>query len=297
MSSNKVNNVSAAMTSVNVATVNELVTPVTDLLATTDELVTSVTESAPTDELVTSVTDSLATTDELVTSVTESAPTDELVTSVTESAPTDELVTSVTELSINRTTTIDESSTINKTAPTNEPVPTPPVTINGVTYNTVSIANQLPIDDLDESMAEKETDLGEIFLSEDTINCCKIANEEEYEIMEEGGTVQTLEGLVKYDAGAYMMTGPKGEKYPITKETFSAYKTDLGNGRCVPNALPKVAKLVVGFGCVKTSWGSVMNYNQGEDVIVRHGPGDYGIVKLDIFKTTYCEILDYHPSP
>jgi hypothetical protein len=37
---------------------------------------------------------------------------------------------------------------------------------------------------------------------------------------------------------------------------------------------------------VKASWGD-LNYTKGEDYIVRHGAGDYGVVKKDIFAQTY----------
>ena len=36
-----------------------------------------------------------------------------------------------------------------------------------------------------------------------------------------------------------------------------------------------------------TSWGEKLYYNPGEDYIVRHGPGDYGVVKKDVFVITY----------
>jgi hypothetical protein len=48
-----------------------------------------------------------------------------------------------------------------------------------------------------------------------------------------------------------------------------------------------MAKLADHSGSVKTSWGETLNYTQGNDYIVRHGPGDYGVVKKDIFPKTY----------
>jgi hypothetical protein len=49
----------------------------------------------------------------------------------------------------------------------------------------------------------------------------------------------------------------------------------------------KIAKLADHDGVVNTSWGEPMHYRTGEDFIVRHGPGDYGAVKKDIFAKTY----------
>jgi len=113
---------------------------------------------------------------------------------------------------------------------------------------------------------------------------------ERYEIATEPGTINTLEGPVKYPAGYYIMTGPKGEQYPITPEKFAELKDDLGDGVCTPKKIIKVAKLADHSGSVDTSWGEKLYYNTGEDVIVRHGTNDYGVVKKDIFAQTYEKV-------
>jgi hypothetical protein len=110
---------------------------------------------------------------------------------------------------------------------------------------------------------------------------------ERYEIASEPGTIDTLEGPVKHPAGYYIMTGPKGEKYPISPEKFNELKDDLGDGVCTPKKIIKIAKLADHSGSVDTSWGEKLYYNTGEDVIVRHGTNDYGVVKKDIFAQTY----------
>ncbi len=110
---------------------------------------------------------------------------------------------------------------------------------------------------------------------------------ERYKIASEPGTIDTLEGPVKYPAGFYIMTGPKGEQYPISPEKFEELKDDLGNGICTPKKIVKVAKLADHSGSVDTSWGEKLYYNTDEDVIVRHGENDYGVVKRDIFSQTY----------
>ena len=109
---------------------------------------------------------------------------------------------------------------------------------------------------------------------------------EKYEIATEPGTVQTLEGPVNYLAGHYIMTGPKGEQYPITPEKFHSMKDDLGNGVCIPKKIVKLAKLADHDGVIHTSWGD-LNYTAGNDYIVKHGTNDYGAVKKDIFAQTY----------
>ncbi len=115
----------------------------------------------------------------------------------------------------------------------------------------------------------------------------KRPNPERYEIAEEDGTIQTLEGPVNYKRGYYILTGPKGEQYPIPPEKFRELKDDAGNGVCYPKKIVKLAKLADHDGSVATSWGEMLNYTSGNDYIVRHGPNDYGVVKKDIFLKTY----------
>lgn len=119
----------------------------------------------------------------------------------------------------------------------------------------------------------------------------KNPTKEKYEIAIKPGTTNTLEGPVKYAAGHYIMTGPQGEKYPISPEKFKALKNDLGNGICIPKKIMKVAKLADHDGVIHTPWGD-LNYTAGNDYIVKHGPNDYGVVKKDIFMQTYDRDLD-----
>lgn len=117
--------------------------------------------------------------------------------------------------------------------------------------------------------------------------CYKRPAKEKYRIADESGTIQTLEGPVQYPAGHYIMTGPKGEEYPISPERFKDLKDDLGNGICQPKKIIKMAKVADHSGTVDTSWGEKLHYNPNVDVIVRHGPNDYGVVKQEIFDITY----------
>lgn len=113
---------------------------------------------------------------------------------------------------------------------------------------------------------------------------------ERYEIAKEPGVIQTLEGPVEHPAGFYIMTGPKGEQYPISPETFKKNKDDLGDGKCQPKKIIKFAKVADHSGTVDTSWGQKLHYNPDEDIIVRHGENDYGVVKKDIFALTYEKV-------
>jgi len=118
----------------------------------------------------------------------------------------------------------------------------------------------------------------------------KKGNPEQYEIADKPGTIDTLESNGKpqnYKKGWYILTGPKGEQYSMPPEKFHELKDDNGDGTCVPKKIIKLAKLADHNGIVNTSWGEPLHYSTGEDVIVRHGEGDYGVVKKDIFQQTY----------
>lgn len=108
-----------------------------------------------------------------------------------------------------------------------------------------------------------------------------------YQQAKQDGTIKTLEGPVNYKAGYYIITGPKGEQYPIPPEKFAGLYDDNQDGTATPKKIIKVAKLADHDGVVNTSWGEPLNYTAGNDYIVKHGPGDYGAVKKDIFAQTY----------
>jgi hypothetical protein len=107
-----------------------------------------------------------------------------------------------------------------------------------------------------------------------------------YETATDSGTVDTLEGPVAYQTGFKIITGPKGEQYPVNPKKFAEYYDDNEDGTATPKKIHKHAKMADHDGVVKASWGD-LNYRAGEDYIVRHGEGDYGVVKKDIFAQTY----------
>lgn len=139
------------------------------------------------------------------------------------------------------------------------------------------------------NLIEDANGISEEWFAQGAFKTYKQPNPEQYEIAQEDGTIQTLEGPVNYKQGFYILTGPKGEQYPIPPEKFRELKDDAGNGICYPKKIIKLAKLADHDGSVATSWGETLNYTAGEDYIVRHGPGDYGVVKRDIFAKTYIQ--------
>jgi hypothetical protein len=118
----------------------------------------------------------------------------------------------------------------------------------------------------------------------------KIPNKiEPFRILTEPEIIHSREGDLKGEPGDYVITGPEGEEYLNDPETFHKLKTDNGDGTASPKAIPKQVKLADHDGVLHTSWGN-LEYTKGNDYIVRHGTGDYGAVKKDIFAKTYQKV-------
>lgn len=109
-----------------------------------------------------------------------------------------------------------------------------------------------------------------------------------YTIADSDGITKTLEGPVAHEKGHYIMgPGPKKEFWPLSPENFHDKYDDNEDGTGTPKGgVTKLAKLADHDGVIKASWGD-LNYTKGNDYIVRHGTGDYGVVKKDIFQQTY----------
>jgi hypothetical protein len=131
-----------------------------------------------------------------------------------------------------------------------------------------------------------EGKIDDSWFKDEAFKTFKLAKPIYYDTATDNGTVDTLEGPVKYEAGHKIITGPKGEKYPVSPESF-ADKYDVDDEHtATPKKIIKYAKLADHDGVLHTSWGDLA-YTEGNDVIVRHGEGDYGAVKLAIFQQTY----------
>lgn len=131
-----------------------------------------------------------------------------------------------------------------------------------------------------------ESNIDDDWFKDSAFKTFKKPNPIRYETATDSGTVDTLEGPIRYEAGHKIITGPKGEKYPVSPESFhDKYDVDDEN-TATPKKIIKYAKLADHDGVLHTSWGN-LEYTKGNDYIVRHGDGDYGAVKKDIFHQTY----------
>lgn len=138
-------------------------------------------------------------------------------------------------------------------------------------------------------MSVLNEEVTESWFSTDAFKAYKRPDKREpFVVAQNSGVIDTLEGPVKYNPGDYIMTGPKGEKYPISPGTFQELKTDNGDGTASPKKIIKLCKLADHDGSVVLKYnGSSLEYHKGKDIIVRHGENDYGVVKQDIFNQTY----------
>jgi hypothetical protein len=113
---------------------------------------------------------------------------------------------------------------------------------------------------------------------------------EPFRILTEPEVIHSAEGDTQGRTGDYVIAGPKAAngrfEYLNDPKTFHELKTDNGDGTASPKAIPKQAKLADHDGVLHTSWGD-LTYTKGNDYIVRHGTGDYGAVKKEIFAQTY----------
>jgi len=110
---------------------------------------------------------------------------------------------------------------------------------------------------------------------------------------ESAGICSTLEGDVSYQAGDAILTGTKGEQWPINREKFlSTYEpfeeTEPNSpGLYTKKKIPVMALELDQPHQVKVGWQSEPIKGKEGDWLVQYGEGDYGIVQRSIFAETY----------
>ena len=99
--------------------------------------------------------------------------------------------------------------------------------------------------------------------------------------------IQTKEGSVSARPGDAIMTGTKGEQWPIPAESFAQTYDVLKPGIASKKNIPVFAKEMRQPFQVKVSWSSDLLQGEAGDFLVEYGPGDYGVVGAEIFGETY----------
>jgi hypothetical protein len=108
------------------------------------------------------------------------------------------------------------------------------------------------------------------------------------------GTCQTLEGAVRYRTGDAIVTGGRGERWPVQRKVFlSSYEpvppTRAGdNGRYMKS--PSVSHaLRLRRACeVPVGWQRDPLHGRPGDWLLRYADGSHGVVQDAIFRETYA---------
>ncbi|MDR3255708.1 MAG: DHH family phosphoesterase [Synergistaceae bacterium] len=108
----------------------------------------------------------------------------------------------------------------------------------------------------------------------------------------EPGILDTYEGPISYGEGDALLTGVRGESWPVGRERFfSSYSARSGtaageDGIYVKRATESLALQIDEQFIVELDGKGILRGAPG-DWLVRYEPGDYGIIKRGIFKETY----------
>ena len=106
------------------------------------------------------------------------------------------------------------------------------------------------------------------------------------------GVCQTLEGPVSYSRGDAILTGVAGETWPVGRARFDdRYSPAEGASAGVAGAyvkcpLPVLARRIDAPLDLVLPQRGVLHGAPG-DWLLQYDPGDYGIVRDDIFRATY----------
>jgi hypothetical protein len=128
----------------------------------------------------------------------------------------------------------------------------------------------------------------------DALRVCKRPVAVVVEFATTDGTCKTLEGEVRYQAGDALLTGGRGEHWPIRRASFgSSYEPipptragENGRYRKLP-ALAHALQLTAAFD-IPASWQRETLHGRPGDWLLRYGDGAFGIVQDEIFRETYA---------
>ena len=111
------------------------------------------------------------------------------------------------------------------------------------------------------------------------------------------GSIETLEGTVRHDAGDAILTGDLGERWPIQRSVFEArYQPADGQAMGTDGSYHKSPRKILALQArgptrVNLSDGRGVLVGSAGDWIVDHSNGDMAIVAADVFALTY-RLLD-----
>ncbi len=106
-----------------------------------------------------------------------------------------------------------------------------------------------------------------------------------------GEVVQTLEGSVTARPGDAVLTGTRGECWPIQREKFLA-SYDISEGFCTKKLQIVEAERMTEAFSVRVGWSDQPIHGKAGDYRLTYGPGDFGVVEASIFDETYQVVED-----
>lgn len=111
------------------------------------------------------------------------------------------------------------------------------------------------------------------------------------------GACETLEGPVHYRAGDAIVTGTQGERWPVERQKFlAAYEPEPPlaagqDGQYVSRPREVLARRIEQAGQVTVGRASDTLRGEPGDWLVQYDDGSYGIIRSDIFASTY-DVVD-----
>lgn len=110
---------------------------------------------------------------------------------------------------------------------------------------------------------------------------------------EEGGTCETLEGAVRYEAGDAIVTGQHDDVWPVPRAVFNETYVPVAGTRT--GRAGRYCKRALAVRAIQTERAAtvLLPDERGSlcaapgDWIVEHRPGDFAVVGEEIFRDTY----------
>jgi len=150
-----------------------------------------------------------------------------------------------------------------------------------------------------QSRPQAKPDLTGVVLSKDGIEGNLPASEAyknpiplKVEFATESGVLKSLEGDVPYNPGDAIMTGVKGEMWPVKIEQFNntykfSHEGDLDGAKYYVSQSKPVLAVEVNEPFSVLCYQESMLEGKAGDILIQYGPNNYGIVDRDIFAQTY----------
>jgi hypothetical protein len=130
------------------------------------------------------------------------------------------------------------------------------------------------------------------------LRVCKKPDPVRAEFADADGVCDTLEGPVRYKAGDAILTGVRGERWPVERESFLAsYEpvppTHDGDGGSYSKAPSLAHALRLDHACeVPVGWQDDPLHGRPGDWLLQYADGSYGVVQDQIFRATYAPASD-----